>query len=114
MRKTERSDIKEWLEKLDDASKGRYGPLWKSVYRQVDISRRRRIAVNLYSINKHTDNGDNIIVPGKVLSKGTLGHKVNITAISFSEKAKAEIKRSDSKILSLNEMLGREKVKIIR
>ena len=114
MRKIERSDIKEWLEKLSSASKGRYGALWKSVYRQVDVSKRRRVSVNLYSINKYTEDGDNVIVPGKVLSKGALAHKVNITAVSFSEKAMSEIKRSNSKILDLDEMLGMERVKVIR
>ncbi len=115
MRKIERSDIKEWLEKLGNASRGKkYGALWKSVYRQLDVSRRKRVYVNLYKINKYTEDGDNVLVPGKVLSKGSLDHKVNITAIGFSEKALAALKESNSKVLGIDEMLGSSKIKVIR
>lgn len=114
-RNIERADIKEWLLKLEEAShKEQYGAFWKSIYKRVYVSRRRRISVNINRINQYSKEGDNIIVPGKVLSQGKLDHSVNITAISFSEKAKKELAESKSKTISLDDMLKCTKINIIR
>ncbi len=114
-RNIERADIKEWLLKLDEASKRKeYGPFWKSIYKRVYVSRRRRISVNVSKINEYSKEGDNIIVPGKVLSQGKMDHSINITAISFSEEAKKKLKDSDSKTLSLDDMIKCTKINIIR
>ena len=114
-RRFERTDINEWLDKLERASRSEsYGALWKSVHRRVSVSRRRRVSVNLYKINRYSKEGDNIIVPGKVLSAGRMDHSVNITALSFSKGATDRLIGSKSKVLELDEMLKRTKITMIR
>jgi len=62
-RNIERTDIKEWLLKLNEASqKESYGAFWKSIYKRVYVSRRRRITVNINKINQYSKEGDNIIM----------------------------------------------------
>ncbi len=114
--RTERTDINEWLAKLMQASskKSEYGRLWKSVYRNVNVAKRRRVAVNIGKINEYSKNDDNIIVPGKVLSNGKIDHSVNIAAVSFTKKAAEALKESNSKMLTLDEMFTRKRIKVIR
>ncbi len=108
----ERDDIKEWLE----STKGEkdHKELWEKINKMVSVPKRKRIFVNLYKLNKYTKEGDNIIVPGKVLSLGKIDHKVNITAIDFSDKAKEQLQRAGSKIYDLNEFKKFKNVIIIR
>jgi ribosomal protein L18E len=52
-------------------------------------------------------------VPGKVLSEGSLDHKVNIAAIEFSRPALERIRDSNSSVVELKKMLKAGRVKII-
>lgn len=110
----EKSNIKEWLTELDNASKGEhYVALWKRVRGLVAVPARRRASVNLYKLEKHSKQGDNVIVPGKVLSTGSISHGVNIAAIEFSSSALARLKEANCKIVPLKEMLKAEKIRVI-
>ncbi len=68
--------------------------------------RRRRIEVNLDKLSKETREGDLVIVPGKVLGKGDLGHKITIAALSFSEEARKKLK--GCKFMGIRELAGKE------
>ncbi len=52
-------------------------------------------------------------MPGKVLSKGVLSHKVNIAAIGFSDAALDAINKAGCSTISIKEMLGKKNVHII-
>lgn len=110
----ERQDIKDWLKTADSASRGEhYKGLWRKVYKLSAVPSRARPGVNLYKLNKYTQEGDNVIVPGKVLSEGAMDHKINITAMEFSGKAKDMLKSSSCNIKTIMEMTKLEKIKII-
>ncbi len=110
----EKSSVKEWLSALSGASKGkRYQKLWKRVYSLVEVPARRRAVVNLSKINSNTREGDNVVVPGKVLSNGRIGHRVNISAIEFSGPALKMLKDANCNVVELKEMLNAEKVHVI-
>ncbi len=98
----ERKDIKDWIEFAKN-EKGDHEQMWGKVAKILSVSKRKRITVNLYKLNKFTKEGDNVIVPGKVLSIGRIDHKINITAIDFSDKAKSELIKGGSKIYELEE-----------
>lgn len=78
--------------------------LWVQVANLLDKSRKNRRAVNLHKINKHTQAGDTVVVPGKVLGEGLLEHGVNIAAYKFSKGAKDKIKASGGKTLGLMDL----------
>ncbi|MGD0729405.1 MAG: 50S ribosomal protein L18e [Candidatus Micrarchaeaceae archaeon] len=110
----EKQVIKQWLELLSEASRGKkYPKLWKRVYRLVAVPARTRKVVNLTKLEKYTKDGDNVIVPGKVLSNGVITHKLKIAAIEFSEPALKNLKEANCKIVDLKDMLAAEKVHII-
>ena len=110
----ENKDVKEWLNALSAASRDKhYGGLWKKVHYELDVPTRIRATVNLYKINKLTKDGANVIIPGKVLSVGSIDHKVNIAAISYSDAARKALIASGSNIVGIKEMMKMEKIHII-
>jgi large subunit ribosomal protein L18e len=110
----ERADVKEWID-LISASRaaGKSAKVWDRVYHLVNVPSRRRVSVNLYKINKFTNEGDNVAVPGKVLSVGSMDHKVNITAIEFSQEALTRLREAGCTIVDIREMLASKKVSVI-
>ncbi len=75
---------------IADLKKGKNG-IWKKIAEILEKPRRKEINVNLWKINKFTKEGDTIIVPGKVLGNGELGHKVNVAAFAFSKTANEKL-----------------------
>ena len=110
----EKQSVKEWLDALESAAKGeRYGKLWKRLHSLVAVPARRRTSINLYRISRHSKEGDNIVVPGKVLSMGPVTHSFNIAAIEFSAGAIKALGEANCKVLSINEMIKADKVRIL-
>jgi len=78
------------------------------------LNKRKHIKVNLWKLNKYSKQDDNLIVPGKVLSVGTIDHKITICAIDFSELALQRLKESDSNIIKIDQAINKtENIKII-
>ncbi|MDE1832983.1 MAG: 50S ribosomal protein L18e [Candidatus Micrarchaeota archaeon] len=110
----EKTNIKQWLSTLEEASRGeRYAKLWKKLYRLSAVPARRRHSVNLYKISSNTKEGDNVIVPGKVLSIGPIEHKVTISAIEYSGTALKMLKEANCKVVPLKEMTKAQKIQVI-
>lgn len=73
---------------------------------------KQAVSVNIMKINKLTKEGEVVIVPGKVLGKGDLDHKITLAAAKFSESAMPKLK--NAKIVSFNEMVNLGKKSPIR
>ena len=96
-------ESKEIIKAVVSAKKaGKNKSIWKRVSKLLLSPRRKRIAVNVSKISKHTSNGQTAVVPGKVLGIGDLDHKVDVVALSFSESAKEKIKKSGGKTILLS------------
>lgn len=78
---------------------------WMRIAEDLNKPRRQRRQVNLQHINKYTEKGDVVVIPGKVLSAGNLDHVVSIAAWQFSEVAKKKIKAVDGKALNISSLL---------
>ncbi|MGI0100370.1 MAG: 50S ribosomal protein L18e [Candidatus Micrarchaeaceae archaeon] len=110
----EKSVVREWLATLREASKGkRYGKLYKRAYELVEVPSRRRHEVSLSTIEMNTKEGDNVIVPGKVLSNGSLGHSVTISAMGFSASALRSLKDAKCSVVSIKDIVKSEKVRVL-
>lgn len=68
----------------------------------------RRPEVNLSRIDKYANEGETIIVPGKVLGSGILSKKVTIVGFNVSEAAIAKIEAAGSKYVSLREYISKK------
>lgn len=79
-------------------------PIWKTIAEKLSKSTRRRTEVNLSNIERHTTNGDVVIVPGVVLATGQLTKPVTVAAWRFSPAAIRKIK-DKGKILTIEELV---------
>lgn len=106
------------IRKLRKASKNEGKAIWRTLADELDRAKRRRNAVNLSKINRHTDDGDIVAIPGKVLGSGLLKHSVTIAAFSFSRTAREKIVLAGGRNMSLVELhaegLDSSKIKILK
>lgn len=91
---------------------------WRKIAQSISGSRKKYSSVNLKKIDQNCENGDTIIIAGKVLGVGTLNKKIRIAAMSFSEQAIEKLKKSKSEIFTLSEEIIKnpkgEGIKIVR
>ncbi|MGC8982420.1 MAG: 50S ribosomal protein L18e [Desulfurococcaceae archaeon] len=79
--------------------------VWRAVAEELAKPSRKRRAVNVSKINRHTKSGDYVVVPGKVLSAGELDHPVVVAALGFSKAAIEKIQRAGGRAISIFELL---------
>jgi len=64
---------------------------WNQIAGFLSGPRRKRVCINLEDINKNSKDGDIVVVPGKILSKGEIDKKIKVVAFNFSGKAKEKL-----------------------
>ncbi|MFH1055355.1 MAG: 50S ribosomal protein L18e [Candidatus Altiarchaeota archaeon] len=96
----------ELIKTLESASKENESSLWSQVAEELCRVRRNRREVNIHKIEKHTKDGEIILIPGKVLGDGSLSHKVDVAAFRFTEGAVKKIKAAGGKTMSILELVG--------
>ena len=110
--------LKETIRTLRDASRKRDQKIWAAVAEGLDKPKRSRVSVNLSRINRHTQPGDVVAVPGKVLSSGELDHPVTVAAYSFSEGARKKIAQTEGRAVPLTSLLEEQvdpsKIRILK
>lgn len=91
---------------------------WNKIAQIISGGRRRYSDVNINRIEKESNDGDVIIVPGKVLGNGNLTKKIKICALYFSESAHEKIKQGKSEAVKLIDEIKKnpeaQGVKILR
>ncbi len=110
-----RKTSSELVETILAAKKNKH---WAEVAGILSGSRKNRKNMNLEEIDAEAKEKEKIIIPGKVLSQGELNKKLNVVALSFSEKAKEKLKSASCDFSSILEEIKSntkaEKVRILR
>ena len=76
---------------------------WNKVAQIVSGSRRKYSNVNIGRIEKESNEGEVIIIPGKVLGNGNLTKRIKICALYFSTSAIKKIKSGKGEAIKLLE-----------
>jgi len=97
--------IKELVSELNKLAIEQKADIWKRIAKDLSKPTRIRRNVNLSRINRYAKQGEDVVVPGKVLASGELAKKLKITALSFSESAIAKIKESGSEAVLLKDYI---------
>jgi large subunit ribosomal protein L18e len=79
--------------------------IWRYLADRVSSSRRKRIAVNVSRLNRHSKEGETLAVPGKVLGAGIVDHPINVAAFAFSEQARSKILKAKGKCSSIHDLM---------
>ncbi|TEU08744.1 50S ribosomal protein L18e [Candidatus Bathyarchaeota archaeon] len=98
-------ELKRVIQTLNAASRKGGKAIWGALAEEMDKAKRSRVIVNLSKISRHTEAGDVVAVPGKVLAAGSLSHPVTVAAYSFSEGAREKIAGAGSRAISLLDLL---------
>jgi large subunit ribosomal protein L18e len=90
---------------LKNASKKNDAPIWLKLAKTALKSNSTQKTINLKKINENSDEGNAIIIPGKVLGTGILSHKIILASFSISNSAAKKIKDSGGEIIKFSEMI---------
>jgi large subunit ribosomal protein L18e len=116
--KTTNPELIQLIRFLKKQSREKDAGIWLDVAEHLSKPSRQAVAVNLSRINRYTEKGSTIVVPGKVLASGTLNHAVTVAAFSASKRAKEKLKAAKAKYVSIPELVEKNpkgsNVKIIR
>ncbi len=93
-----------WREMVAAKIKKKPGKIWKDIAWRITRPRQNLAEVNVGHLEKHTNDGDVIVVPGKVLGNGKITHKITIAALSFSHKAREKIEKAGGRCISLESL----------
>ncbi len=66
-------------------------PIWNTVAENLGKVNRKRPEVNLSDIERFAEEGDTVVVPGKVLGAGRLTKEVKVAAFKASSGARKKI-----------------------
>ncbi len=80
-------------------------PIWDSVAQKLKKSKHSRVAVNLSRINRYTSENEVALVPGKILSSGSLTHTVSVAAVTSSNRARKKIEEAGGRYLTIEALV---------
>ncbi len=93
-------------------------PLWFAVAENLAKSRRSRIVLNLGQVSRHVNEGDTVVVPGKVLSSGEPVGKLTIAAFKFSPRALVKVEKAGGRCIPISRLVEENpngtKVRLLR
>jgi large subunit ribosomal protein L18e len=103
--KTPNPDLIELIRFLKKQGNENKAEIWRDVAEDLSRPSRRRVAVNVSHLNRHTQKNESVVVPGKVLGAGEIDHAIVVSAFAFSEKGKTKIKAAKGKCLSFADLI---------
>jgi large subunit ribosomal protein L18e len=104
--KSQNPELLNILSSLRKKAKENDAPIWQDVADRLSSSSRRRVAINLSRLNRHTKDKETVVVPGKILGAGKLEHPLIVAAFAFSEQAQSKISNAKGKCLTILELLN--------
>ena len=90
---------------LRAAFKKSKAPIWRALVEELSGSRANRREINVGRLADVTKEGEVVVVPGKILGTGSLGHKLTVCAFSVSETAARKIIELGGKVITFEDMI---------
>jgi large subunit ribosomal protein L18e len=90
---------------LKNKSRENEAKIWREIASRLETPNRNYAEVNLSKINRYAQNGETIIVPGKVLGSGVLEQSVKIAALNFSASATSKIRDAKGQCMTIEQLI---------
>lgn len=103
--KTKNTELIRVIHLLRKKSRENEAEIWGSMANRLSCSSSRRLAINVSRLDRNTIDGETVVVPGKVLGSGEIGHSVNVAAVDFSDGARLKILAAKGKCMSLLDLI---------
>ena len=88
---------------LKTAGRENEAPIWRDIAIRLEKPSRNWAQVNISKTGQHVRDGENVIVPGKLLGSGDLDKAFTVIAYNASASAKAKIAAAGGKVLTMKE-----------
>jgi large subunit ribosomal protein L18e len=92
---------------LRNAFKRNKAPIWRALQEELAGPRANRREINVRRLAQITKANEVVVVPGKVLGTGSLGHKLTVCAFSISETAAKKIIESGGKVVTFDNLINK-------
>ncbi|MDH7509101.1 MAG: 50S ribosomal protein L18e [Methanomassiliicoccales archaeon] len=93
------------IESLKRESRERGVEIWRDIARRLEKPRRNWAEVNLSRLERYSEDGAVIVVPGKVLGAGNLNKKLTVAAFKFSSSARKKIEDAGGKSMTIEQLV---------
>jgi large subunit ribosomal protein L18e len=90
---------------LRAAFKKSKSPIWRALEQELAGPRANRREINVGKMAELSKTGEVLVVPGKVLGTGNLGHKLTVCAYSISEGAAKKIVSAGGRVIGFEELV---------
>lgn len=80
-------------------------PIWRDIAKRLEKPTKHRIVVNLSRIDRYANEGDTVLVPGKLLAAGAITKKVKVAAYGFSAAAVEKIAAAGGECVSIESLV---------
>ncbi|MCD4702990.1 MAG: 50S ribosomal protein L18e [Methanosarcinaceae archaeon] len=90
---------------LKETARENDAPVWRDIAIGLEAPKRNHAQVNLSKLNRYTKENQMILVPGKVLGAGVIGHALIIGALGFSAAAQDKITSAGGKCMTIEQAL---------
>jgi large subunit ribosomal protein L18e len=94
------------ISSLRNAFKTNKAPIWRALEEELAGPRANRREINVRRLAEITKADEVVVVPGKVLGTGNLGHKLTVCAFSISETAAKKIVDSGGKVMAFDDLIN--------
>ena len=90
---------------LRNAFRKNKAPIWRALQEELSGPRANRREINIGRLAEITKADEVVVVPGKVLGTGSLGHKLTVSAFSISQTAARKITDSGGKVVTFDDLI---------
>jgi large subunit ribosomal protein L18e len=94
------------IRSLRNAFKRNKAPIWRALQRELAGPRANRREINVKRLSEITKADEVVVIPGKVLGTGSLGHKLTVCAFSISETAAKKIMGSGGEVVTFDSLIN--------
>lgn len=107
MRKLMKTDpnLVSLIESLKRESREKGTAIWRDIALRLEKPSRNWAEVNLSRLERYTDEGDVVVVPGKVLGAGSLNKRLTVAAYRFSGSARKKIEEAGGRSMTITELV---------
>ncbi|MCJ7450747.1 MAG: 50S ribosomal protein L18e [Candidatus Nanohaloarchaeota archaeon QJJ-9] len=109
--------LRETIIKLEKAARKNDAPVYEKAAEELKSSKRKQVEVNLSKLERKVEDGETVLIPGKVLGAGQFNKDAKISAFKFTDSAKQDIEEEGEAYFIqdlIEENPEGEKVKVIK
>ncbi|MGD0587631.1 MAG: 50S ribosomal protein L18e [Thermoplasmata archaeon] len=101
----ENSELVRLIVELRRAARSHQAPIWASVADRLERPRHQVTPVNVGHLNRLTEAGETVVVPGKLLAHGPLSKKLTVAAFAYSKDARTKIHAAGGVAITVHDLI---------